>query len=278
MDRRKFLRASLGAGICGAATLSAYNPVLALAQNNRPFKELGVQLYTLRHLFERDYASTLERIAAIGYKDLEFAGYFDHKPSEVKSFMNSLGLSSHSTHVRLDAMRDNFEQAMETAALMGQTNLTLPWIAPELRNLESYRELADLMNTRGEQARKAGFKLAYHNHDFEFETIDGTVPYDLLLERTDPDNVFMELDLYWVHKAGKDAVEYFKKAPGRFIACHVKDSTADGEITSVGNGVIDFQEIFRHADEAGLERFYVEHDNPTDPYRSISASFKHLMA
>lgn len=278
MDRREFLRTSLGAGICGATALSTVGPAWALAQNNRAFKELGLQLYTLRHLFEQDYSGTLERVAAIGYKDLEFAGYFDHKPSEVKSFMNSLGLSSHSTHVRLDAIRDNFEQAMETATIMGQTNLILPWIAPELRNLESYRELADLLNVRGEQAKKAGFRLAYHNHDFEFETIDGTVPYDLLLERTDPEHVFMEIDLFWVHKAGRDSIEYFKKAPGRFISCHVKDSTADGTMTAVGNGIINFQEIFQHAGEAGLKRFYVEHDNAPDPYGSISASFKHLMA
>ena len=277
MDRRQFLQASLGAGIAGAATL-ATSPIWARGINRRPFKDLGLQLYTVRGAFEQDFQSTLERIAAIGYKDLEFAGYFDHKPSEVKALMNSLGLSSHSTHVRLDAMQDRFGEAMEVASLMGQTNLTLPWIAPELRNLESYRQLADLMNKRGEEAKKSGFKLAYHNHDFEFETIDGVVPYDLLLERTDPENVFMEIDLYWVHKAGIDPLSYFRKAPGRFIACHLKDSLSDGEMAPVGNGVIDFSEIFAHAKQAGLERYYVEHDNAADPFASIAESYAYLMA
>ena len=273
MDRRQFI----GASLLGAAALVSGAPLWAKPAGGRAYSELGVQLYTLRALFEQDFRRTLGRIAEIGYKDLEFAGYYAHNPSEVKAFMDANGLSSHSSHVQLNDVRNNFGQVMETASVMGQTNLIIPWLAPELRNPESYRELADLMNARGEQAKAAGFRLAYHNHDFEFENLDGTVPYDLLLERTDPAYVAMEIDLFWVHKVGVDPVSYFRKAPGRFISCHVKDATADGKMVAVGEGVIDFDAIFRHAGLAGLQRFYVEHDNPEDPVASITKSYASLM-
>jgi sugar phosphate isomerase/epimerase len=272
LDRRQFIKTSLA----GFAAMSVSNSAWALAPNKRAYSELGVQLYTLRSLFEHDYQGTLQKIADIGYKDLEFAGYYKHDPKAVKAFMNDLGLSSHSSHVQLADVENNFEQAMEIASIMGQSNLIIPWYAPERRTLDGYKWLADIINTRGEQAKAAGFTLAYHNHDFEFDTVDGVVPYDLLLERTDPNVSAMELDLFWCHKAGVDPIEYFNRAPGRFIACHVKDRTPGGDMVSVGDGIIDYDSIFKHAEKAGLEYFYVEHDNPENPVDSITRSFKHM--
>ncbi len=282
MDRRHFL----GTGLFGAAAmLSACNgpqqensATVDSAEYKRPYEELGVQLYTVRTLFGPDFRGTLKQIADIGYKDLEFAGFYDHDPSDVKAYMDELGLVSHSGHVQLADMRSNFEQLLETADLMGQTNLIIPWLAPEERTVDGYKRIAELLNTRGEAAKSAGKRVAYHNHEFEFETIDGQVPYDILLNETEPDLVKMEIDLFWAHLAGVDVIDYFNKSPGRFIACHIKDASAAGEMVSVGSGVIDFERIFSHAELAGLERYIVEHDQPADPIASITASYKHLTA
>jgi sugar phosphate isomerase/epimerase len=249
----------------------------ASAKPDRAYRELGVQLYTLRSLFESDFRATLKTLADIGFKDLEFAGLYDHKASDVRAYMDELGLVSHSSHVQLADLKDNFDKVMETAHTLGQTNLIVPWIAPELRKPDSYRELADLFNRRGEAAKAAGFVLAYHNHDFEFDEVDGEVGYDILLSRTASELVKMEIDLFWAHKAGIDPHALFRKAPGRFVACHVKDRSEAGEMVPVGDGVIDFQGIFAHAELAGLKHFYVEHDNPIDPVKSITRSFAHLM-
>ena len=159
---------------------------------------------------------------------------------------------------------------------MGQEHLVIPWLAPELRNIDSYKSIAELMNKRGEEAKKVGLTVAYHNHDFEFETIDGEVPYDILLAETDPNLTSMEIDFFWSHKAGIDPVELIKSAPGRFFGSHVKDSSADGKIVPVGSGVIDFETIFKHAKLAGMTKFYVEDDTAVNPKLSVIDSFKYL--
>ena len=118
--------------------------------------------------------------------------------------------------------------------------------------------------------------MTYHNHDFEFMPLDGVLPYDLLLKETDADLVKMQLDLYWIIKAGHDPIEYFKKAPGRYPLCHIKDLAKDNSITSVGKGSIDFQAMFKQAELAGLKHFYVEDDNTPTPYKSLDYSFNTL--
>jgi len=279
MQRRRFLMAA-GASCLGPLTACGVEQpdVSASTKLTRAYSHLGVQLYTLRTLFEPDFRGTLKAVADIGYKDLEFAGLYDHDVHEVKAYMDELELVSNSSHVQLADLTDNFSKVLDTANTLGQTNLIIPWLAPEMRTADKYRELAALLNTRGEEAKAAGFVIAYHNHDFEFDTVDGEVGYDILLGDTDPDLVKMELDFFWTNKAGIDPHTLFKKAPGRFVACHVKDATTSGDMVAVGDGVIDFQGIFAHADLAGLRHFYVEHDNPKDPLKSITRSYSHLMS
>lgn len=279
-DRRRFLAGALGMGVvattgCGEMA-SDGSPEVASAA--RPYDgKLGLQLYTVRDAFEADYAATLTTLAEIGYKDCETAGFFEHNPAEVKALMNDLGLESNSGHVRIEQFQDSFGKAIETADTMGQTLMILPWIEESLRTPDSYREIADLLNQRGEEAKAAGKQVAYHNHDFEFFEIDGERGYDILLERADPELVKMELDMYWVAHADKDVVDVLSRAPGRFIASHIKDRAADGSMVAVGDGEIDFATILPKAAEMGMEHFYVEHDNPEEPFVSVQRSFTHLM-
>jgi sugar phosphate isomerase/epimerase len=276
-DRRTILAGAISGGAVLMSGCSMSNEDAEQKDDVAPYTgKLGVQLYTVRALFEKDYQATLKALADIGIKDCETAGFFAHKPADVRKAMDDLGLVTNSAHVQLADMREDFDGVLELAGIMGQRNLVLPWLAEEERTLDGYRAIADLLNTRGEQAKKAGFTIGYHNHEFEFLDQDGSNGYDILLERTDPSLVSMEIDLYWVRKAGADPFALFEKAPGRFTSCHIKDMGSDGDIVDVGSGVIDFAAIFAEASNAGLEYFYIEHDSAPDPLVSIGRSYTHL--
>jgi len=282
IDRRSALKlASVSLlGFCAACKNPASNALRAdlsvTDKISQPSFKIGAQLYTYRKLFETDYKTVLKTLANIGYKDLEFAGYAEHNPREIKAYMNSLGLVSRSSHISLSDMRGNFEAVLDTAKLMGQTHLVLPWVAPELRNIDSYKSIAELLNKHGETAKKLGIHTAYHNHEFEFETLNGQIPYDVLLAETDPNFVQMQIDFCWSHKAGIDPVKLLKTSPGRFFGCHLKDMNARGEIVALGKGVINFKEILKHTHAAGITKYYVEDDTASDPQTSLSDSYTHL--
>ncbi len=275
--RRQFLEATGIAGlamVAGCAAPDESEPAIA-----NPYDGiLGVQLYTVRDLFEQDARATLEAIAQIGFKDVETAGLFEHKAEDVRATLDDLGLTSRSGHVRLPALRDGLESDMEAAKILGQDRLYLGWIPEEERTLDGYRALADLLNERGATAAEQGIKLGYHNHDFEFFDQDGETGYDILLDRTDPTLVDMEIDFFWVADAGVDPLALFDKAARRFSACHLKDRSAAGDMVAVGDGLIDFPTLLKQHEKAGITRFYVEHDNPEDPLASIAKSFAHLTA
>lgn len=143
-------------------------------------------------------------------------------------------------------------------------------------SLDDYREVAEQFNEMGEACRDAGLQFGYHNHDFEFETMEGTTPMDIILEETDPELVVIEMDIYWWIDGGADPLAYIERYPGRFPLCHVKDRTADGEMVDVGDGAIDFAAIFERSDEAGLEHYFVEHDEPEDPMETVQRSYEYL--
>ncbi|CAA9269757.1 MAG: Sugar or sugar phosphate isomerase/epimerase/dehydrotase [uncultured Adhaeribacter sp.] len=172
------------------------------------------------------------------------------------------------------------QKLVDMAAESGQAYLTCAFMFPsEHQTLDQYKKHAELFNRAGEACKKAGLQFAYHNHDFEFEKIDGQVPYDLLLAQTDKDLVKMELDLYWVAKSGNDALALFEKNPGRFPLWHVKDmdKTEKKFFTEVGNGSIDFKRIFAAAKTSGMEYYFVEQDvTPGNPLDSITTSYQNL--
>lgn len=276
-NRRSFLAGSSLTSIGLLAGCAGQSENAAEQEEAPGFTELlGVQLYTVRDLFEADARGTLEALAEIGVKDCETAGLFEHKAKDVRAIMDDLGLISRSAHTRLPQLKESMESDFEVAQTLGQDKLYLGWIPEEERTPDGYRALADLLNRRGEEAKAQGLMIGYHNHEFEFIEQDGVTGYDILLERTDPALVTMELDFFWVADAGVDPLDVFAKAPGRFSACHIKDRSTDGEMVSVGDGVIDFKTLLPLAEEAGIERFYIEHDNPEEPLASVGRSYTHL--
>jgi len=239
-----------------------------------------MQLYMVRRELEKDFEGTLKRVAELGYKEVEFAGYFDHPPKEVRAVLDRYGLSSPAGHVSLAALGGDLGQIIEAAHVIGHKYVLVAWLAPEERkSLDDYKRHADLFNRAGEKLKKAGVQFAYHNHDFEFTPLGGQLPYDLLLERMNPELVKLELDLYWIAKGGADPLKYFAKQPGRFHLLHVKDMdrTPQRYFTEVGRGVIDFKTIFAHARKAGVRHYFVEQDEtPGSPFDSLRISMDYL--
>ena len=191
--------------------------------------------------------------------------------------LGDLGLTSPATHISLDALREDLAGEIEHAVKIGHRYIISPWLAEEERgSIDNYRSLAAYFNEVGKVCQDAGLRYGWHNHEFEFEPIDGVVPLDLLIEETDPELVDFELDLFWTIVGGFQPLDYFERYPGRFSLCHVKDMTADGEMVDVGAGELDFASIFARSDQAGLRHYFVEHDEPADPIASITASYEYL--
>jgi sugar phosphate isomerase/epimerase len=241
----------------------------------------------------------LAKVAQVGYTSVEGATYtgsemfYGMAPSAFAALLKQNGLIMPSSHFRLGeelvngapqkgTILNNWGRAVDDAAAVGLKYMVCAFLSvAERGNLDHYKKIAEDFNKAGETCKKAGIQLCYHNHDFEFIQEDGKYPYETLLLNTDKDLVKMEMDLYWVTKAKQDPVALINEHPGRFPLWHVKDmdKTANRMFTEVGNGIIDFKNIFKHADRAGLKYFFVEQDKcPGNPYDSIVQSVNYIKA
>ena len=226
-------------------------------------KEAGLQLWTVRYDIQKDVKSTLKAVSELGYKSIETYGFdgafYGEESKEFSRFCNDLGLTIHSSHTGITA--ENASEYAEKAATAGLSFLVLPsMMGRPTERLDHFKRTAAEMNIIGERCLQHGIRFGYHNHDFEFKTTDGKLPYEVLLEETDPRLVSFQVDLYWMIKAGQDPFRYFENHPGRFSLWHVKDMSTDGKSCIVGNGRIDYRLLFKKAAMAGLERVFVEQE------------------
>ena len=279
MKRRDFIQKSAFT-VAGLMTL----PALAEAKNRK--KSIGLQLYTLRDTIMKDPKGVLQKVASFGYKELETFAYSDGKIygmpfSDFGKFVKDLGMKVTSGHYGLDmAKSDKWEQAVVDAKSIGQDFIVVPYLQEnDRKTIDDYKKVCEALNKAGEVCNKNGIRFGYHNHAFEFETIDGQVPYDLMLKELDPKLVGMELDIYWVYRAGKDAIQMFEQYPKRFEQWHVKDMDKSNKDRNadVGTGSIDYKAIFAKAKQSGMKHFYIEQESyPGEPINSVEASIKNL--
>jgi len=270
MDRRTFL------GTLTAATLLA-DRLARAATDDRKVEHIGVQLYTVRSEMQEEFEGTLAKVAAIGYREVEFAGLFNHTPQQVKAILDRDGLTAVSSHVDYKFLSDgDWDKALEGAKTMGQSFVVCPWIDEKMRTPEGMKQVVETFNRAGEKSKSMGIQFAYHNHDWEFKPLGGKLLYDTLLDQADPNLVKMEMDLFWTINAGQDPVAYFNRYPGRFPLVHVKGRKKDGQMTDVGRDAIDWKRIFAESDKAGIQHYIVEHDEPKSPFASIKASYTYL--
>jgi sugar phosphate isomerase/epimerase len=277
--RRDFLKTSAAAL---AATAFPW-PARASTRGDK-LDKVGVQLYTVRTEMQREVERTLARIAEIGFKEVEFAGYFNRSPDQIRNILTTLKLESPAGHMPYEALADppTWFQILDAANKIGHKYVVIAWTPQEeRRTLDDWKRVAEKFNRAARAAKEAGLTFAYHNHDFEFKSVGqgGPIPFDLLLAETDPELVKIELDLYWITLGGFDPLQYFRGHPGRFPMVHVKDMKTGGErpqMVDVGKGDIDFGAIFAQRNEAGTRHFFVEHDEPADPLASIEAGLHYL--
>ncbi|TCN57526.1 sugar phosphate isomerase/epimerase [Flavobacterium circumlabens] len=266
-SRRTFI---IKSSLATAAVLAV--PSFAFTMNK---KEIGLQLYTLREEIPKDIKATLEKVSSAGFTTVETYGFsikdqfWGLSPAELKKILDTNHLKAVSGHYGIgsflsDGDTAELKAAIAAARILKSEYLTIPWIDPPFRkNSEDYKKIAGRLNEAGKMCQDAGLKLAYHNHDFEFEDHNGVTGYEILLKETDKDLVYFEMDLYWVVRAGKDPLHIFKENPGRFKLWHVKDmdKLKPALNAEVGSGSIDFKSIFKEAKLAGMEHFFVEQEN-----------------
>lgn len=293
LDRREFLRTT-AAGALGISVLSPLG--LSSCTRDRKSYGVGVQLYSIRDAMDADVPGSLKKVSDMGYKYLELANYADGKfynydPAEFRKMVEDLGMEILSSHTQVEAAGitlDNAQAMADDHAELGVKYCVQPWVNEEDRNIESYKKMIADWNEVGRIMKGVDIQFGYHNHNFEFVNIDGVVPYyDIFMPEMDADLITMEIDLFWVSKAGQDPVEMFNKYPGRFQLFHLKDMKTEEapffevlkeDICPVGAGVIDFKRILEAKKVAGMKHLFVEDDNQGDgkPFEGIETSITNI--
>ena len=314
-DRRTFLKsvaasgvafAALGCASGGTASAAAGSSAASRTSTAGLTDRIGVQLYSVRDRMEKDFTGTLEGVAKIGFKEVEFAGYYNHTPEDVRAIIDRLGLRAPSSHIGLDVLQKDLAGTVKAAKVIGHEYITVPALMQPLMGSklapDYWTTTAKEFNRIAGALKAEGLGFAYHNHSFEFDKLpDGRTAYDVLLAETDSALVKFELDLLWATVAGQDPVAMFQRNPGRFVMWHVKDvkgvvearriaTSAEGSViqklqgvgphlAAVGTGDIDFRRIFAAACNSGMRHFFVENDSAPATASSladIETSYRNL--
>jgi sugar phosphate isomerase/epimerase len=313
-NRRSFLKNS--ATLAAAAMLLPKLSRAGLLRVTDYKNDIGIQLYTLSDLMVADSKGTLQKVAGIGFKELESAAtakgyYYGYKPKEFAAIAKDMGMNWRSHHVmgapfdmvKMGEMIKKMsggdaakaKQAMERFKYLG----TVPSLKNDYQKLvdeaaeggisylvcasipvssmDEMKSAVDVFNKTGEACKKAGIQFAYHNHATEFDQVEGHRPFDYILSNTDKELVKMELDLGWATKAGQNPVDLFKLHPGRFPLWHAKDMDKINKAPAeVGTGIVDFKAAFDHAADSGMKYFFVEQDQAPQPIQNVTNSYNYL--
>jgi sugar phosphate isomerase/epimerase len=258
-SRRSFLKESAFAG-AGALILPGF---IYKWEKAAKLKNVGVQLYSVRKEMAADAIGTLKKLGQIGYQEIESAqsekgNYYGLQPKEIKNILKDQGMTLRSGHTHIDK---NWQRSIDEAAEAGQEYIICSVLPSPGQTVGNYQKSADMFNQAGEQCKKSGIKFGYHNHESEYDTVEGKVLYDVLLDNTRPELVHMEMDLGWVIAAGKDPLAYFTKYPGRFPLWHLKDmSTTEKKSVEFGKGSVDIIGLMKQAKQAGMKYYFIEQE------------------
>lgn len=243
---------------------------------------IGLQLYTLREDMEKDFAGTLQKVAAIGYGFVELAGYGGLPVRKLADLLAENHLQVAGSHIGLDALEADLHKVIQENLEIGNSHIVVPYLAEERRKTsDDYKQLAEILSGIGETLQTANMTLCYHNHDFEFRPLpDGQIGEDILLDHSDPLFVKIEADAYWILKAGQDPVAFIKKHTGRVPIIHLKDrDLTDGSFAPVGTGDLPLDALIEAAGEIGTRYLLVEQDICKGPaLDAVTLSYNNLKA
>lgn len=241
---------------------------------------IGLVGFTVRATMPTDAEGTLAALSSCGFQNIEPSGrvgnFYGYTAAGLAPLVDVAGLNVPSLGISQSDLENNLDGVIAEAKAIGASYVRIS--GSSSWTLEDYSDVADLLNEVGADLQAEGITVAYHNHGYEFETeVDGVTGYDVLVRETDPELVTMELDVYWAASVGADAVSLFQEYPGRFELLHLKDLAADGSFADVGEGTIDFANIFAHSELGGVEYGFTEHDRPTpDGITSACTSIANL--
>jgi len=296
LTRRSFIKE----GTLGAAAISLATGRAPQAHADPLNVPVGLQLYSVRQVMPDKFEVTLNQVGAIGYKEVEMAGFYSKTAPQILSAMKAAGLRVISAHYGLDELRQNLNEKIDFARQLGLQYMICPGtsyphpLSPGQKrppmSLDDWKWNADQFNQVGEQVKKAGMQFGYHNHYNEFKPVDGKIPFDQLLKWCDPELVKIEIDVGWMVYAGFDPVDYMTKHPGRFPQLHVKEMRigtkpwADLHVehglptTEIGRGEIDWKRVFVAARKGGMKHYYVEQETfPDMPMmEALKADYEYL--
>jgi sugar phosphate isomerase/epimerase len=313
-NRRSFLKNS--ATLAAAAMLLPKLSRAGLLRATDYKNDIGIQLYTLSDLMVADSKGTLQKVAGIGFKELESAAtakgyYYGYKPKEFAAIAKDMGMNWRSHHVmgapfnmvKMGEMIKKMSGGDAAKAKQAMGRFKFLGTVPSLKNdyqklvdeaaeggisylvcasipvssMDEMKIAVDVFNKTGEACKKAGVQFAYHNHATEFDQVEGHRPFDYILSNTDKELVKMELDLGWATKAGQNPVDLFKLHPGRFPLWHAKDMDKINKAPAeVGTGIVDFKAAFDHAADSGMKYFFVEQDQAPQPMQNVTNSYNYL--
>lgn len=296
-DRRSFLK-----GAIALAGMAMAGPAWTAARSRT---KLGLQLYTVLDLLQQDLEGTLKQVAALGYREVETLGVFGMDAKRFRAALDAAGLVSPSQHLMPLGLEKDFAarvhreltleelerrflerfadvealigEAADWARTLGQKYLVWQIIWPsQMRSEQTIRAFADALDRAGRLAARAGLKLAFHNHGGEFQPVDGIVPYDLIVEETDPHLVDLEMDVCWMISKQRDPIAYLDRFPGRYRLMHLKDVDAQGKSVPVGEGIVPFRAVVAAARKAHVRHMYMELDAPKDPMAVVRDAARYL--
>jgi sugar phosphate isomerase/epimerase len=296
-DRRTFL-ATLGAAALGASRPAVLAALTKRAHPEAKLSRIGIQLYTVRRAAAADLAGTLARLAAIGFKEVELAGYYNHSAAEFRDLLKQNGLAAPSGHIAIDLIENDPVKTFADAHTVGHEWITVPSLPRGKRETEDdWKRVAAQFNGAARKAKDAGFRFAFHNHNDIVRTQNGILPVEILMRETDPALVFYQMDIYWAVSGGADPLALLARYPGRFKMFHVKDGKppySDASQTDLGQGTIDFKPVFAMGRDCasanserrceaptggatrGIEHYFMESDSAADPMLFAAAGYKYL--
>lgn len=250
---------------------------------NKPTVDgIGLQLYTVGDQTRTDFDGTLEKVAQIGYKRVEFAGYGNKTPEQMRALLDKFHLKSPSSHIGLDLLRKDLEAQIHIAEIIGHEYITIPSLGRtdgDMKTADAWKRIADECNAIGSKLKARKIQLAFHSHTAEYVDVGGgKTGMDVFITQTDPSLFTFQMDLGWARVAKQNPVEWFNKYPGRFRMWHIKDmNLAKGSPVPVGAGDIDFKPMLAAWKQAGMQYFFIEQDGaaqwPGGSMKAIATSY-----
>jgi sugar phosphate isomerase/epimerase len=290
-DAQTLSRRSLLGAAAGTAAVAAVAPEVAFSKARAsarvrtrspeflvPRQNIGIQLYSLRDMQAASVQNTINLLGGIGYPEVELFTMQGQTAATWRGILEGANVRAIAAHVGIDRWRNELDTVLNEAETLGMQYVGVPGIFPNPpATRETYRGLAREFNRYAERVADRGMRFYYHNHNFEFARDGGTRLYDILLDRTDPDLVFFEMDLYWTVTAGVDPLDYLAVFDqSRWPLFHVKDRDAAGNFADLGEGNINFARIFRELQNKHYHHYIVERDTQPNPARTAAVGYEYL--